>query len=441
MVSAQDTSLLGLPWIYSAKDVNQAYRNAMRKAHPDLHGSGNLALVHKLNSAKQRVLEVLQRREGSPPADELTVRWQAPLSGHTWGLDLVREGEHMVLKNAKPGGHAADQMRRTGMDASPEHWTIMSINGHDDLDDVKSLLHGARRLSHLHTEVCLDFKFKQRKVALRWSAPPPPAVPTTAKELGLDVLGEVVSLTRKLNKHFSARPLLPWMLDISNEGVRTAAEYDKDADTGLRSEVDHGNFAGSVLMLAMLRPKDWGSKGAEHLTIFGAQPPEGLVHLQAGVATSGKGADNRRTNVIEALLNAWNRSSEPAEKALRADLLYAWKLIRLTLMLAGFQQGRGWNTVAEVQGVWHRAMLPSFEPSEDALDACQFVLDNVHTQQQAQAILAMNGSDADWYKIKQIFGLTKNGSLVSTLWHALRVLGPLECLTDLLRLPPGFNRF
>ena len=64
---------------------------------------------------------------------------------------------------------------------------------------------------------------------------------------------------------------------------------------------DHGNTAGSMLLLAMLAPETYGVPGTEPLIIFGSPPPETLMHIDKKRSRSGKGVDNRRTNAVEGL--------------------------------------------------------------------------------------------------------------------------------------------
>ena len=82
----------------------------------------------------------------------------------------------------------------------------------------------------------------------------------------------------------SARPM--WMRVCTDDALRKAATYDPAAGKGVLSETDWGNNAGSVLFLYAALKLD-----------FRLFPDDSsMLHRQAGFATSGKGACNRRTN-------------------------------------------------------------------------------------------------------------------------------------------------
>ena len=80
--------------------------------------------------------------------------------------------------------------------------------------------------------------------------------------------------------------------------LRGGGKYDPENGTGITTEMDYGNYAGSILMLAMLEPSLYGVPGAHQLTIFGC----GLASLGTAPPRSGMGPDNRRANAVEALL-------------------------------------------------------------------------------------------------------------------------------------------
>jgi hypothetical protein len=128
----------------------------------------------------------------------------------------------------------------------------------------------------------------------------------------------VVELTEALNV---CTRLPPWAnYDVTDAILKEAGKnYPR-----VQNEVDAGNSAGSMLMLAMLLPEAFGVPGGPSLTIFGPTPPEGVIHIQATKrAMSATGADNRRTNIIEGLLNYWQDIAEPC----RSRLMYVWLLM------------------------------------------------------------------------------------------------------------------
>ena len=71
-------------------------------------------------------------------------------------------------------------------------------------------------------------------------------------------------------------------------------------------------------MLAALFPIVYGVETAPPLRIFGTPPPQCLAVISSMRSKSGRGADNRRHNVWEALLNHWQ--DKPLHQSIR-DLL------------------------------------------------------------------------------------------------------------------------
>ena len=104
--------------------------------------------------------------------------------------------------------------------------------------------------------------------------------------------------------------------------------------------MDPGNFAGSILLLAMLRPCICGIHDAPALTIFGIPAPESLAILADGPPRSGRGPDNRRTNVIETMLNHWQDSTE--FQNVRTELLETWRLVRVATSVLSWRMEWGW---------------------------------------------------------------------------------------------------
>merc|ERR1719460_847707 len=86
----------------------------------------------------------------------------------------------------------------------------------------------------------------------------------------------------------------------------------------------------AVLMLAMLLPDRFGVPGAPALNIFGVPPPMTVLQISSHRARSSVGADNRRTNAIEGLLNYWKDVDEP----IRPMLLETWVLVGRAVEIA-----------------------------------------------------------------------------------------------------------
>ena len=96
--------------------------------------------------------------------------------------------------------------------------------------------------------------------------------------------------------------------------MQQAARHDVRAGQGDDREADAGNKAGSALMLAVLLPHVYGVPSAGPLRVCGWPPPQSLTHISSNPQPrSGRGPDNRRMNVWEALLNHWQGDSEMAE--------------------------------------------------------------------------------------------------------------------------------
>lgn len=126
----------------------------------------------------------------------------------------------------------------------------------------------------------------------------------------------VVALCEALN---ACEDLPTWVNNATDDTLRAAGNsYPLDP-----SEPDAGNAAGSVMMLAMLLPEEFGVPGTPALQIFGTPPPASIVQISRHRSRSAIGADNRRTNAVEGLLNFWQNSG----KKVRALLLETWILV------------------------------------------------------------------------------------------------------------------
>ena len=130
----------------------------------------------------------------------------------------------------------------------------------------------------------------------------------------------VVELTNRL----SASSNLPaWILDVTDDHLKDRGR-DWNIVTG---ELDGGNGPGSILLLAMLLPEQFGVPGARPLRILGDPPDQGIIEISHLPPRSGKGADNRRTNLLEGLLHPSHGLSPAADQGLRGFLLHTWRVV------------------------------------------------------------------------------------------------------------------
>jgi hypothetical protein len=116
--------------------------------------------------------------------------------------------------------------------------------------------------------------------------------------------------------------------DLTDDALRRLGAHDPQAGRGDDREADASNKAGSALMLAALLPRVYGIETAGPLRIFGTPPPECLTVISATKAKSGRGPDNRRHNVWEALLNHWQH--EPTLRHVRdllLETLYGMRIV------------------------------------------------------------------------------------------------------------------
>jgi len=100
--------------------------------------------------------------------------------------------------------------------------------------------------------------------------------------------------------------------------------------------MDHGNCAGSCLMLALLRPHIYGClDGAVPCRLFGYPAPLQLLRADPNPHSSGTGPDNARTNILEALTAHWNTMPENQAAALALNRLQdTWRVMRLHVDMA-----------------------------------------------------------------------------------------------------------
>ena len=95
------------------------------------------------------------------------------------------------------------------------------------------------------------------------------------------VAHRVTELTLTLNNH--GEECRDFLLDIcSDHRLKSAGRYDPSIGQGVEDEMDPGNFAGSILLLAMIKPHSCGMPDAPVLDILGTPPPENLTVLAGG---------------------------------------------------------------------------------------------------------------------------------------------------------------
>ena len=161
-------------------------------------------------------------------------------------------------------------------------------------------------------------------------APPSlPAAQSQPERMPTHVAQRVNDLAYALEAAFSdpkSRPM--WMDQATDENLRKAGYA--WIEEGRETDVDWGNYAGSVLMLAMIDPLRYTAPNSFRLTIFGE---DYLSEVGSGAPRSGRGPDNRRTNAIEAVINYLQRWDyiEP----LRENVLETWRLVRLSIACIG----------------------------------------------------------------------------------------------------------
>ena len=169
----------------------------------------------------------------------------------------------------------------------------------------------------------------------------------------------VAALTLALNESMKTCNAT-WLRICSDQELKISGRYDPSIGQGVEEETDAGNFSGSILLLAMLTPEICGLQGAPTLNVFGTPLPHGLCILADGPPRSGRGPDNRRTNVIESILNEWQDREEYQD--VRTQLLETWTLVRVATSVLCWRREWKWPYVvqhhlAEVMGC-DRNLLP-----------------------------------------------------------------------------------
>ena len=229
----------------------------------------------------------------------------------------------------------------------------------------------------------------------------------------------IETLTVNLNERFHGN-IPEWLKLCTDDNLKDAGRYDPAKGQGVRDEPDAGNFAGSILLLAMLAPDLYGSRGALGLTIWGAQPPAGLMVISSGPARLGRGADNRRTNVIEGILNYWQHSAENQD--LRTELLEVWTLVRLAASCLYWKNDwpSPWLVGERCCEVVHcdDSVLPGFRVCDEQLLNFENVSACV-TQAAARNLTALPRSGATKGAVAACVGMSPTAVVVSLIQKAI----------------------
>ena len=180
------------------------------------------------------------------------------------------------------------------------------------------------KMSYSVCDVCAT-----RRVA--WNRDPH-AARTTATD-------HVLRLVHALNQ-LPASEFPPQILDTAGDSdLRRAASYDPAAGHGDEGEADVGNTAGSALFLAAALPEIYGVPYTTPMKCFGYPLPDNLLSVSTAPQRSGKGVDNRRTNVWEAVLSHWQQQPH---RATERDLLQA-ALVAMRVGVDSVDRGFSWQ--------------------------------------------------------------------------------------------------
>ena len=165
-------------------------------------------------------------------------------------------------------------------------------------------------------------------------------------------------------------------LKPTDANLKTAGRYDPKAGQGVPHEWGHGNFAGSILMLAMLDANIYFEENTPVLNIFG----DGSLRERGSARPrSGKGPDNRRTNVLEALLNHSQQYANAT--TLRQLILNTWRFGRIAVACTEvWRSGVMPHTcVSEVLGCPDDLLPPLGEMSDQEVVDLEQVLEELGT--------------------------------------------------------------
>ena len=99
------------------------------------------------------------------------------------------------------------------------------------------------------------------------------------------------------------------VLDCTNESVKRG---------GRQPDTDFGNYAGSMLVLALCRPKVFGFPMAPPLRLLGYPPAASLLRISSRPPVSGRGVDNMRTNILERFMCVLEDAADRCDAAKEA---------------------------------------------------------------------------------------------------------------------------
>ena len=217
-----------------------------------------------------------------------------------------------------------------------------------------------------------------------------------------------------------------WMRTPTDALLRGGGKYDPENGTGITTEMDYGNYAGSILMLAMLEPSLYGVPGAHQLTIFGS----GLASLGTAPPRSGMGPDNRRANTVEALLT--HLQPYPALRILRDAIMQTWRLLRLASACLRITTAMPQHAANRVISCTDE-MLPCGAINDKELSAFELVSSSLSAEARGQLRLLPAGEVAKAVIADRI-GFAKGSKVVAALQDALYACGAES-------IPHGGNLF
>jgi hypothetical protein len=137
----------------------------------------------------------------------------------------------------------------------------------------------------------------------------------------LSVLARSLGHLIQMLNNLPAMKLPVWTAVSSGFSDASLRVQGRDAD---RSE-DHDNLSASAMVLAMLKPLVFGIPAFGPLRIFGVPPPDNLLLVSDASPQSGRGQDNRRGNLVEAL-NVHFRTTGQTD--VHSQLQETWMLFR-----------------------------------------------------------------------------------------------------------------
>ena len=147
-------------------------------------------------------------------------------------------------------------------------------------------------MAHLNQDyVCYDLQCRA-SCGRCWGCQQLRDTSPTQSSLNQRFLSDLSELTGLLNK-------MPGHLVPSE--VMVGTEYAMRRG-GRQPQHDCGNYAGSMLLLAMLRPLCFGNPKGPPLRLLGHPPPETLLRTSTSGPQSSHGIDNHRCNIGESLV-------------------------------------------------------------------------------------------------------------------------------------------